>query len=162
MVLDCINMGCCHRFLISTMEKDWLINAYQHRIICNWVIWAVLFFIFPLSFQTRDALFFGLFYTVLGAMFALYGKQILSVLNARPMIYLASFFVFSALEIIERYWLVNIQHSKPGDYFISTIFLSASLFLFVLSSPGLGKNSFFSKVGKKFSWHLCSAYMYIK
>jgi surface polysaccharide O-acyltransferase-like enzyme len=114
---------------------------------------------FPLSFQTRDALFFGLFYTVLGAIFALYGKQILSVLNARPMIYLASFFVFSALEIAERYWLVNIQHSKPGDYFISTIFLSASLFLFVLSSPGLGKNSFFSKVGKNsvgiYVVHIC-------
>ena len=76
------------------MEKDRFINDYQHRIICNWVIWTVLFFIFPLSFQTRDALFFGLFYTVLGAMFALYGKQILSVLNVRPMIYLASFLCF--------------------------------------------------------------------
>ncbi len=53
LVLDCINLGCCHRFLISTMEKDWLINAYQHRIICNWVIWAVLFFIFSTFFSNE-------------------------------------------------------------------------------------------------------------
>lgn len=103
---------------------------------------------FNFSFQTRDALFFGLFYTTLGCFLSLKGEVIRNRLRIKPTFYLYLFFSFSFLEILERISLVNILHSSRGDYFISTIFLSLSLFLFVISSPELGKGSILAKIGK--------------
>ncbi|ALC80797.1 MULTISPECIES: acyltransferase [Bacillus] len=103
---------------------------------------------FNISFETRDALFFGLFYTVLGSFFSYYYESIKARLSARPSIYLLLFLLFSCLEVAERFLLVNILGGHKGDYFISTIFLSISLFLFVLNSPKLGKDINLSKIGK--------------
>ncbi|MED4209308.1 hypothetical protein P4662_08575 [Priestia megaterium] len=69
-------------------------------------------------------------------------------MKKKPKIYLYMFFIFSALQILERTILVKVFGGNMGDYFISTIFVTICLFLFVLNNSQLGKNSLFSKIGK--------------
>lgn len=101
-----------------------------------------------LSIQTRDALFFGLFYTTLGFLFSENYNYFRWIMKKKPKIYLYMFFIFSALQILERTILVKVFGGNMGDYFISTIFVTICLFLFVLNNSQLGKNSLFSKIGK--------------
>jgi surface polysaccharide O-acyltransferase-like enzyme len=107
--------------------------------------------ILNVNIPTRDALFFGLFYTSLGSFCALHYdwiKQKMIKVNTSLLVVL--FFVFSLVQICERsiaskYWEEEII---AVDYYLSTIFLTVCLFLFVLKNGHIGKNSVLSKIGK--------------
>jgi surface polysaccharide O-acyltransferase-like enzyme len=98
----------------------------------------------PIS--TRDALFIGLFYTTLGFFFAfnLEFKKSRQITNKT---YLYFFFFFSFLQVTEGYILEKVLSSSHGEYFISTIFLTAFLFFFTLNNQQLGKGLLITKIG---------------
>jgi surface polysaccharide O-acyltransferase-like enzyme len=101
--------------------------------------------LFNLSIETRDAIFFGLFYTVLGGMIAKYYKPYIS---KQSKIYLYFFIFFLILQVIERYILIQIYAEISGaNYFVSTIFLTLFLMVFLINNPLLGKKSFLTTIG---------------
>lgn len=102
--------------------------------------------IYNISISTRDALFFGLFYTTLGFFFA-YHSHFFKSLKINANIYLYLFFVFSFLQVVEGYILEKILSGSHGEYFISTIFSTVFLFSFALNKKQLGKGLFITKVG---------------
>ena len=102
---------------------------------------------FPIN--TRDALFFGLFYTSLG--FYIYGRD---PTGDNWQIYLGAFIGFNALQIVERYIMgyYIVDGSVAGyvytpNYSVATVFVATSLFLFTLSVPNLFKNTRLPKLG---------------
>ncbi|SES80328.1 Surface polysaccharide O-acyltransferase, integral membrane enzyme [Salinibacillus kushneri] len=107
--------------------------------------------IFDVNVPTRDGLFFGLLYTTLGCSFAYHYnwiKQKLSHIKSLTLIIL--FLIFSLTQLIERriaivYWPDEI---RGEDFYVSTIFLSIVLFLFVMKNNYIGRNSVLSKIGK--------------
>lgn len=101
---------------------------------------------FKLPFSTRDAVFFGLFYTTLGFFFALH-SQLIKSLKINTAIYLYLYFVFSCLQVMEGYILEKKLSGSHGEYFISTIFLTVFLFSFALNSSQLGKGMLITKIG---------------
>jgi len=103
---------------------------------------------FELPIKTRDALFYGLIYTSLGAFFALNFDTIRSRLKFSSKVYFFLFVTFSILQLLERYYTNQILGGNSGDYFVATLFLTSFLFLFCLNSPTLGKNSLITKIGK--------------
>jgi hypothetical protein len=100
---------------------------------------------------TRDAVFFGLFYTTLGCNIAFnfnWIKQKIDKIKSYK--FVIFFFIFSLTQICERA-IANIfwgEEIKAVDFYISTIFLTICLFLFVIKNGHIGKNSILSKVGK--------------
>ncbi|MFE4706134.1 acyltransferase family protein [Peribacillus simplex] len=103
-----------------------------------------MFYEFPLS--TRDALFIGLFYTTLGFFFA-YDKFFEKSKSITNKTYLLLIFIFFTVQVAEGYLLDKVLSGSHGEYFISTIFLTAFLFLFALNNKTLGKDLFTTKVG---------------
>lgn len=97
-----------------------------------------------ISINTRDALFFGLFYTTLGFSFA-FNLQFIKFRKINVNIYL--FFIFSLLQVMEGYILDKILPGRHGEYFISTIFLTVFLFAFALNNKHFGKGLFITKIG---------------
>ncbi|WP_176167220.1 acyltransferase [Mesobacillus jeotgali] len=91
---------------------------------------------------TRAALYISLFYTVMG--FWLAELQVWRKYNQSIYFYLFCF--FGVLQVLEGYWLKNLD-AKHGEYFFSTIFLTLFLFLYALSKPGLGKGLLVTKIG---------------
>ncbi|WP_419880847.1 acyltransferase [Peribacillus sp. B-H-3] len=101
---------------------------------------------YKMPIPTRDALFFGLFYSTLGFFIASHKDKI----NKKRMaikIYVLLFSCFAVLQVIEAYLLDRKLSGSHGEYFISTIFLTASLFIFVLQYNQHGKNLFVTKIG---------------
>jgi peptidoglycan/LPS O-acetylase OafA/YrhL len=103
-----------------------------------------VFYDLPLS--TRDALFIGLFYTTLGFFFAddKFFKK-LGAITAKTN--LSLILIFFIIQVVEGYLLEKILSGSHGEYFISTICLTAFLFLFTLNNKTLGKDLFITKVG---------------
>ncbi|KZE66123.1 hypothetical protein AWM68_07035 [Fictibacillus phosphorivorans] len=104
-----------------------------------------MFIKFPIN-STRDAMFFGLFYTTLGVMFALNNRfSGLKKLNGRTFLGLA--LIGIAVQAMEGYILDKVLSGSHGEYFFSTILLTAFLFLFALHYKSLGKGLYLTKVG---------------
>ncbi|MDQ0218776.1 acyltransferase [Peribacillus cavernae] len=104
-----------------------------------------MFYKLPIS-STRDTLFFGLFYTALGFFFAFnlkWNKP--RQINNKTYLYL--FFFFSLLQVMEGYILDKVFSGSHGEYFLSTIFLTAFLFFFALNNKLLGKGLLITKIG---------------
>ncbi|KYH23961.1 acyltransferase family protein [Halalkalicoccus paucihalophilus] len=102
--------------------------------------------------ETRDALFFGFFYTSLGYWIAASDWQPNS---AHSSFYLGATILVSILHIGERYVLGYVltgetlaQGTYTASYTISTAFLTFSLFLFLLSRPNLGRSTSVPSWGK--------------
>ncbi|MCQ6276847.1 acyltransferase [Bacillus sp. V3B] len=106
--------------------------------------------IFDLSKNTREALFFATFYLTLGYWIGFNLNKIRgNLLRVNPLIYLWLFFIFSGLQILESVLLVKkFGFGRAENYYLSTVFLVVSLFLFALTKPNIGKGSWLSKVGK--------------
>lgn len=100
---------------------------------------------------SRGAVFFGLFYTTLGCWIAFHYDWIRGKVDqVHSSVFILLFAIFSVTQIGERtvatmYWSEEI---KGVDFFLSTIFLTVSLFLFVIKNGHIGKGSLLSKVGK--------------
>jgi len=103
-------------------------------------------------FRTRDGLFFGFFYVALG-------YQISSVEWTpdvdRSHLYFGAVCFFLGLQFFEQYaigYLIrdNVlgQEIYMTQYTISTAFLVGAVFLYALSNPQWGKNTFLPKVGR--------------
>lgn len=105
----------------------------------------VLFF--PVNIFTRDSLFFGLFYTSLGAYLAIGEKY--KKYSKNPKLWFVLAGLFALLMVIERYILVEISNwNLFGDFYLFTIPLTFSLFMGCLCSPELGKKSILTKFGR--------------
>jgi surface polysaccharide O-acyltransferase-like enzyme len=100
-----------------------------------------LFYELPLP--TRDAAFIGLFYTSAGFWFAY--SRINRSFSKKNCLYL--YFFFSALQAAEGYMLEKVLAASHGEYFLLTIFLTVSLFLFAVNHPELGKGLGITKIG---------------
>ncbi|PAD40455.1 hypothetical protein CHH53_00430 [Terribacillus sp. 7520-G] len=98
---------------------------------------------------TRNGIYFGLFYTALGACFGLYEKQIIQKAQAIRLktigMVIAAGFI---LQLIERYLLHYGLDLPQGEYFISTIPLTIALLLFTLKARHIGNHRYVSIVAK--------------
>ncbi|MFP7254304.1 acyltransferase [Terribacillus goriensis] len=98
---------------------------------------------------TRNGIYFGLFYTALGACFGLYEKQIVHAAQAIRVrtigIMVAAGFV---LQLMERSILYYGLDLPQGEYLISTIPLTISLLLFTLKARNIGKHRYVSIIAK--------------
>ncbi|MGM7723256.1 acyltransferase [Metabacillus sp. Hm71] len=102
-----------------------------------------IFYEFPLN--TRDALFIGIFYTTLGFFFALNLESDVNHLSRKA--YLSFVSLFCILQVVEGFILEKVIEAKNGEYFISTIFLTFSLFSYILTNKQLGKGRFLTRIG---------------
>lgn len=99
---------------------------------------------FVMSLNTRNYLFFGLFYIMLGYIIARERIEEKKISNFK---YLLLIVLLNVSQILERIIGVKFFKSpKGGDYFISTIFLSIFLLCFLLTNKNKLKN--FSIYGK--------------
>lgn len=96
--------------------------------------------------QTRDALFFALFFTTLGMFMATLRSTPLQCLRTHWITVL--FFISLLLQVLEAYVLREMGAS-PGNYYLSTAFCTFFLLLWVISCPELGKSSAIVDVGQK-------------
>jgi surface polysaccharide O-acyltransferase-like enzyme len=101
-----------------------------------------------LPFDTRDGIFFGLFYTTLGAYISNHQEVIERfLLKVNPKSFITMLVVSSFLLLAERSITVFLFEGEIGDYFIFTLPITLSLFLLALYKPELGKGSLFTKIG---------------
>ena len=107
--------------------------------------------LFDQEIKTRDAIFFGLFYTTLGCYIAFnYNLIIEKISTVRSDMIVRLFIFFSFLQIGERviahkFWPEEI---RATDFYISTIFIAVCLIFFVIKNGSIGENSIISKIGK--------------
>lgn len=107
--------------------------------------------VFQLPIQTRDALFFGLFYTTLGGYFAFHLQGIMGKVKHIKLRFLIYVFIFfSVIQIVEIVITVNVFNGTKefGEYYLSTIFLTITLFLIAVKNSRLGENTVGSRLGQ--------------
>jgi peptidoglycan/LPS O-acetylase OafA/YrhL len=102
---------------------------------------------FELPVRTRDAAFFGLFYTALGFLFAS-DSRLKKLRKISGLTYLGLAFIFFFLQAMEGYILDKVLKGSHGEYFFTTIFLTAFLFFFALNNKEIGRSFFITKVGR--------------
>lgn len=96
----------------------------------------------------RNAFFFGLFYLMIGYFsYSLYNKH-QSVLMKYRLKYIYLFWFFSIIQIIERGIICYKFNNWGGNFYISTFFVTASLFLWALTNASYGRDSKLTKIGK--------------
>ncbi|MBY6035812.1 acyltransferase [Fictibacillus nanhaiensis] len=104
-------------------------------------------FVFKLPVNTtRDALFFGLFYTTLGVIFKL-NTHFDTFRKISRFTSLALAIFFSLFQVIEAYVLDKVLTGSHGEYFLSTTLLTTFLFFYALNNKKLGKGLWITKVG---------------
>ncbi|MCM3719361.1 acyltransferase [Fictibacillus phosphorivorans] len=103
------------------------------------------FFEFPFS-NTRDALFFGLFYTTLGAIFA-FNVHLKKIRKISGFTYLFLALIYIVIQVMEGYLLDKVLDGSHGEYYFSTILVTAFLFYFALNHKKIGKGIWITKVG---------------
>ncbi|MDR3594410.1 acyltransferase family protein [Clostridium sp.] len=86
--------------------------------------------ILPL-YETRNFLFFGLFYIMLGAYIR---KVDINKIKFNNIIILLFSIFMCLFQVAERYMWKTLFNSRFGDYFITTIIASISIFIFALKS----------------------------
>lgn len=148
----------------SVSEILWFLPAllFSLAIICSFTVFGAARYLVPISlglhvvgllgasytmfvdvpFEVRDALFFGFFYTSLG--YALHSSE-WRPRSDRSALFLGATVLFGALHVVERYVLGYVLTGETfghgvytSSYTIGTVFVTLSLFLFLLSRPTLG------------------------
>lgn len=105
--------------------------------------------IYDLTIETRNAVFYGLFYCTLGCWFSYHESQIRQKGYKLSTLMLLSLF-FIAVQTVERLILIKYYSGDILDnIFISTIPLTICLFLITMLRPEFGANSYFTQIGKK-------------
>jgi surface polysaccharide O-acyltransferase-like enzyme len=104
-----------------------------------------MFFHLPVS-STRDALFFGLFYTTLGVLFAV-NKHLKKLRKISGITYLGLAVICTLIQVMEGYLLDKVIDGSHGEYYFSTILLTTFLFFFALNNNQSGKGLWITKVG---------------
>lgn len=105
-------------------------------------------FLHDISINTRDGVFFALFYVTLGGVAAKYASVVVSFARKIPTRSAVIWFVvFSLLQVLEGFITLQLYDGKAENYFLSTIPLVMVLFLLVLKHSQLGRDSFLTKIG---------------
>jgi surface polysaccharide O-acyltransferase-like enzyme len=104
-----------------------------------------MFFEMPIN-NTRDALFFGLFYTTLGVVFAV-NTKFKKLRKISGITYLGLAMICTLIQVMEGYLLDKVLNGSHGEYFLSTILVTAFLFFFALNNKHVGKGLWITKVG---------------
>jgi surface polysaccharide O-acyltransferase-like enzyme len=100
------------------------------------------------SVNTRDAVFFGLFYIALGGMAGNYVRQIKAAASSIPIfMYVGLLSVFSLSQIAEAYVTLKVFDGNEENYYLSTIPLTIILFMMVIKYSHIGKHSIMAKIG---------------
>jgi len=117
--------------------------------------------LFPRDFMARDALFLGLFYTMLGYAFHRYREPIRSKLQGKAKPLLLILLLSLGTELAERTLIAAWFDTERGDYFLSTIVLSSALFLLLTLRPEIGRGSVLVKMGKQAAGIYLIHFLYI-
>lgn len=107
--------------------------------------------ILTLPIDTRDALFFGLFYTSLGCYAAFNYERLKCFIGKIKSRTLIVVFIFSTfIQVLESFVTVNLYNGTMAGagYYLSTIPMTISLFLLLLKNNNFGERSIFSKLGR--------------
>ncbi|MDX1300757.1 acyltransferase [Photobacterium sp.] len=97
--------------------------------------------------NSRDPLFFGLFYVTLGYQLA--KVNAVSLIKKLPWpVYLLGTVLFSGLSIAEGLWLIQGHGGIIADYYIMTLPVTLSLIALALSLPTVNKPSWFARIGE--------------
>ncbi len=150
--------GPYHMWFLTSLFYSILIAScfYYKRLINILLAISALLFILGLfgqsykifwsiDIQTRDALFFGLFFTTLGMKFASMSKDSFFMISNRALVVLVM--VSIILQSVEAYVLREMGAS-PGNYYISTALSCFFLMLLAIRLPEMGKESLWLSVGK--------------
>lgn len=96
--------------------------------------------------NSRDPLFFGLFYLVLGYQLA--RSNAVSWLTRAPWpVYLLATVVLSGLSVAEGLWLIQGHGGKVADYYIMTLPLTLAMTALALTLPATTSPSMLAKLG---------------
>lgn len=107
-------------------------------------------FLADVPLDTRDALFFGLFYTSLGALFARYGDRLNQMANDLPDFFYGALLVaLPLIQALEGYVTIEQFGGNTGEYYLTTIPLVIILFLFIMKHNSIGKGKLISKIGSR-------------
>ena len=112
------------------------ISIFLH-VIGNWIQ------IKNVGINTRDALFYGLFYTMLGYYMCDNEEFIrikISKISQINLIFLL--LISNIIEILEAYLMTS------RTYYFSTILVSISIFLIIIKNKNILKNSYINQIGK--------------
>ncbi|OLQ77753.1 hypothetical protein BIT28_05315 [Photobacterium proteolyticum] len=97
--------------------------------------------------NSRDPLFFGLFYVTLGYQLAKINA--VSLFKKMPWpVYLVGVMIFSGLSVAEGLWLVKGHGGILADYYLMTIPVTLSFVALALTLPRTDKPSLFAKGGE--------------
>lgn len=106
-------------------------------------------FIHETPLDTRDAVFFALFYVTLGGVVARYSATFTALAKKIPTsFYMTSLICLSAIQIVEGYVTLRVYGGNAENYYITTIPLLICLFLFVIKHAHIGKNKWVTKIGE--------------
>ncbi len=105
-------------------------------------------FLYDVPFNTRDGVFFALFYVAFGGIAAKYGSFFNALLLRIPTWSIIVSLVFlSLMQILEGFLTLQIYDGKEENYFFFTMPLVMTLFMLALKHHQMGKNSIFTKIG---------------
>ncbi|UTV26565.1 acyltransferase family protein [Photobacterium atrarenae] len=96
--------------------------------------------------NSRDPLFFGLFYLMLGYQLAR-SNAVRWIARAPWPTYLLATLIFSALSVAEGLWLIRRHGSTSADYYLMTIPVTLALTALVLTRPTTTSPSVLAKLG---------------
>ncbi|OZU88386.1 hypothetical protein CIL03_12115 [Virgibacillus indicus] len=104
--------------------------------------------ILEVNLETRDALFFGLFYIVLGGMLATHLNRVKAAAKRiSTYIYIVLIILLSGIQVLEGYVTMKLWEGNAQNYFLATIPLIIILFMTIIKHNKLGKNTMISKIG---------------
>ncbi|WP_060678173.1 acyltransferase [Virgibacillus halodenitrificans] len=105
-------------------------------------------FIYDMSWNTRDALFFGMFYMLLGGFMGSYILKVRNLAKRVPTtVFIGVSLLFVFLQIGEASLTVQVAGGKEQNFFLSTIPLTIILFMLIMKHNQVGKNTIVSKIG---------------
>ena len=135
--------------LYFVIDKNLVDKSIKVSLILNIIgVLIPVFISADLWYRVRDALFFGLFYVLLGVYIKKYEcefkKKIEQISTLK---YIAVIIILFGISIIERYIYLSVFNGA-GDYFISTIPLSIFIFGICIVNINLFKGSIINKLGK--------------
>ncbi|WP_344704059.1 acyltransferase [Salinicoccus jeotgali] len=105
-------------------------------------------FLYDVPFNTREGIFFALFYVTFGGVVAKYSSFFNSFLSKIPTwSVVISLIILSLMQILEGFITLQLYEGKEENYFFFTIPLVMTLFMLALKHQQMGKNSIFTKIG---------------
>lgn len=98
---------------------------------------------------TRNWIFFGVPFVLLGNYIYITKDKILSLVNNKLLIVLA--ILFGSLSILEKQLLCHFYvYTTIGVIYIGTVFFALSVFLYLLKNPQLGASGILEFIGRKY------------